>query len=701
MTAALAPHAQGRGAFDLDQFLALPRVSGLLLSPDGRRLVATVAEVARDGKRFVSAVWELDPAGRRQPRRLTRSAAGESAAAFLPDGSLLFTSARKDPDAAPAAGGDRDAAGADDEEVASLWLLPAAGGEARQVAATPAGIGTVRVARRAGTVAWLSSLFPGADSLDDDRRRAAARKDAGVTALLFESYPVRFWDRWLGPREPRLFCAPSPAGDQGRLVADAPLLPAAGRALDEASFALTPDGSTLVTTWAPHDDVRNPRTQLVAVTTGSGERRVLLDDLASSVEAVACSPDGRFAVCQRAWHGSPDEPPDATLWLLDLASGQGRDLLPGFELWPEQPVWAPDGRAVYFVADQGGRTPVFRVELDPARGAAGREPPPVTRLSADGCFSDLCPAPDGRRLFALRSTLSAPPGLVALDTTTPEQEPRPLPSPGLPVELPGRVSEVHATAADGTPLRGWLVLPPEASPQTPAPLVTIIHGGPLGSWSGWHWRWNPQLLAARGYACLLPDPALSTGYGQGFIARGRGRWGQEPYTDVLALVDAAEARPDIDPTRTAAMGGSFGGYLANWVAGHTSRFRCVVTHASLWSLEQFRGTTDDAGWWDREFGTPEEAPARYRNNSPSRHSDAIRVPMLVIHGERDYRVPIGEALRLWTDLRWRGVEAKFLCFPDEHHWILKPPHIRIWYEAVLAFLDQHVLGKDWVRPELL
>ncbi len=699
MSGALAPG----GAFDLDRFLALPRVSGLILSPDGRRLVASVATVAGDGKRFAGALWELDPGGRRQPRRLTRSELGEGGAAFLPDGSLLFASTRKDPDAAGRPDGDGDGGGGGEgaEEAASLWLLPAAGGEARQVAAAPAGIGAVRVARAAGTVAWLSSLFPGTDSVDDDRRRAKARKDAGVTAQLFESYPVRFWDHWLGPREPRLFCAAPPAADEGRLAAGAPLVAAAGRALDEASFALTPDGATILTTWAPHDDVRNPRTQLAALATASGERRVLFDDVASSVDAVACSPDGRMVVCQRAWHGTPDESPDVTLWLVDLASGQGRDLLPGFGLWPEQPVWAPDGSAVFFVADEAGRTPVFRVEVLSDGAGDPDGPARVTRLSADGCFSDLCPAPDGRRLFALRSTVGAPPGVVLLGTIATDQEPAPLPTPGLPVAVPGRVTEVHAAADDGTTLRGWLILPPEASAGTPAPLVTVIHGGPLGSWSGWHWRWNPHLLAARGYACLLPDPALSTGYGQAFIARGRGRWGQEPYRDVLALVDAAETRPDIDKTRTAAMGGSFGGYLANWIAGHTTRFRCVVTHASLWSLDQFHGTTDDAGWWDREFGPPEEAAPRYRENSPSRHADAVQVPMLVIHGERDYRVPISEALRLWTDLAWRGLDAKFLYFPDENHWILKPQHARVWYETVLAFLDHHVLGKDWSRPELL
>ena len=152
-------------------------------------------------------------------------------------------------------------------------------------------------------------------------------------------------------------------------------------------------------------------------------------------------------------------------------------------------------------------------------------------------------------------------------------------------------------------------------------------------------------MAAHGYAVLLPDPALSTGYGRAFVTRGWGRWGAAPYTDVLALTDAAERLPEIDAGRTAAMGGSFGGYLANWVAGHTDRFTAVVTHASLWALDQFVPTTDDPDYWRREL-TP-QVRAEY---SPHRHADAIRTPMLVIHGDRDYRVPIGEALRLWSDL---------------------------------------------------
>jgi dipeptidyl aminopeptidase/acylaminoacyl peptidase len=305
------------------------------------------------------------------------------------------------------------------------------------------------------------------------------------------------------------------------------------------------------------------------------------------------------------------------------------------------------------------------------------------------------PSPDGR-VFAVRSTTGSPHEVVVVDEVA-----RPLPSPGSPLEVPGRVEEVLAAADDGVEIRSWLVLPPDASAESPAPLVVFIHGGPVSSWAGWHWRWNPHLLAERGYAVLLPDPALSTGYGQDFIARGWGTWGERPYTDLMTAVDAAIGRPDIDADRTAAMGGSFGGYMANWVAGHTDRFRGIITHASLWALDQFHGTTDDGVWWEKEFGDPYEDLARYHANSPHQFVGNIRTPMLVIHGERDHRVPISEALRLWTDLQRHNVPSRFLFFSDENHWILRPPNVRVWYETVFAFLDEHVLGKDFERPSLL
>jgi dipeptidyl aminopeptidase/acylaminoacyl peptidase len=301
-------------------------------------------------------------------------------------------------------------------------------------------------------------------------------------------------------------------------------------------------------------------------------------------------------------------------------------------------------------------------------------------------------------VFALRSSYGSPPEVVRIDA---DRSITPLPTPGLPLDLPGRVTEVAARADDGADLRGWLVLPRGASTERPAPLVLWVHGGPLSSFSSWSWRWCPHLLAERGYAVLLPDPALSTGYGRAFVQRGWGNWGQRTFGDLMAITDAALQRPDLDATRSAAMGGSFGGYMANWIAGHTDRFKAIVTHAGLWALDQFHGSTDIGTQWEREMGDPYRDPTRWMENSPNRHIASVRTPMLVIHGMRDYRVPIGEALRLWTDLRRHEVPSRYLLFPDENHWILKPGNVRVWYDVVLAFLDQHVLGQEWRQPELL
>jgi dipeptidyl aminopeptidase/acylaminoacyl peptidase len=297
--------------------------------------------------------------------------------------------------------------------------------------------------------------------------------------------------------------------------------------------------------------------------------------------------------------------------------------------------------------------------------------------------------------------VASPPTPVRIDLTT-GAEPAALDCPGVPVTVPGRLTEVEAAAEDGHPIRSWLVLPETASAASQAPLLLWVHGGPMSSWNSWSWRWNPWLMAARGYAVLLPDPALSTGYGQEFIARAHREWGARPFADIMAAADAAAARPDIDADRVAMMGGSYGGYMANWMAGHTDRFKAIVSHAGLWMLDQMFGTTDHPMFWRPQFRDPLTDPEMYQLNSPHLHIAQIRTPMLVIHGDKDYRVPISEALRLWWDLSSRGAaEARFLYFPDENHWILTPGNARIWYETVFAFLAQHVLGQPWQRPALL
>ncbi|AUZ86360.1 S9 family peptidase, partial [Arthrobacter agilis] len=301
---------------------------------------------------------------------------------------------------------------------------------------------------------------------------------------------------------------------------------------------------------------------------------------------------------------------------------------------------------------------------------------------------------------ALRSSYLFPAEAVRIDLASGATER--LLNPAERPALPGRLERIASVGEDGQPVKSWLVLPEGATEESPAPALLWIHGGPIGSWNAWTWRWSPWIMAARGYAVLLPDPALSTGYGQHMVDRGWGRWGDAPYTDLMAATDDLVARKDIDGTRVAAMGGSFGGYMANWVAGHTDRFAAIVTHASLWSLDQFGPTTDAAFYWEREM-TPE---AR-EENSPHHHVEKINTPMLVIHGDKDYRVPIGEGLRLWYELLSKSqlpadaegrTPHRFLYFPDENHWILKPQHARIWYGVVEAFLARHVLGEERELP---
>ncbi len=720
---------------DLTEFAAIPRVTALRLSPDGDWLAAAVQTLSADGKKYLTSLWRVDPGGG-PARRLTRSAEGEANPRFLPDGSLLFTSRRPDP------GASQDGASAD---TAALWLLPPGGGEARVIAALPGGVTAAEAARVAGTIVLSSPVLPAAgreggpggvvppgsggsgglsprastdNTAADDARLRKERGDAGVTAILHESAPVRFWDHDLGPDQVRLFSVDpdrlrDPAGNAARPTGEFPglrdLTPDPGRALDDEAFELTPDGTSVITGWQLWHPAGQSHAELVMIDVATGKRQVLLSAPEYNFSGPRVSPDGRFIVCERETQTTPERPPDLTLVLLGVngagAAGEtGRDLLPGLDRWPAEPAWSHDSRIVYFAADDGGRRPVFRLDV-----ATGQ----VTRMTGDdGAYTDLNPAPDGRYLYALRSAVDSPPAPVRIDLDpkdpgTPKDPgqgaagPAALDSPGVPLAVPGRLAEVEAAADDGQPVRAWLVLPESASAAHPAPLLLWVHGGPMSSWNAWSWRWNPWLMAARGYAVLLPDPALSTGYGQEFIARGYHDWGARPFADIMAVTEPVLARPDIDADRAGMMGGSYGGYMANWMAGHTDRFKAIVSHAGLWALDQMFGTTDHPMFWRPQFGDPLTQPEMYEANSPHRHIEQIRTPMLVIHGNKDYRVPVSEALRLWWDLSRYGAEAKFLYFPDENHWILTPGHARIWYETVFAFLAEHVLGQEWQRPALL
>ena len=654
---------------DIDAFLRLPRLASVTASDDGR-VVAAIQEADEPGARLVPSLWELDPSGRSPARRLTFSARGESAPRFAPDGSLLFSSSRPDPE------------GGSEDEVAAIWRLPRTG-EAQVVASAAADLSLLSVAGD-GTMLAATSVLPGS-SLEEDAERRRTRRDAKRTTIWHTGMPIRQWDHELGDRSRRLVLV-SADGDLTDLAPDVGTV-----ALHAASADLSPDGSTVATSWTERVRGGETRSSIALIDTATLRRSELCAaDEAAQFGSPLFSRDGRHLAVIRSTTSSPTDTSYSRLEIHPIGGGEPVTAQLG-DLSITDLEWTPEGMLLV-AGDLHSSGAVLAV--DPATGEA-------RTVASGGVFSSLAAAPGGA-LLALRSDIAAPPRPVRI---TADGQVAELPAPGAVGALPGSLEWVE-TDVDGIAVGGWLCTPASASDSDPAPAMLWIHGGPHGSYNAWSWRWCPWLAVARGYAVLMPDPAMSTGYGDAGLNRGWPRRPDVVFRECETLFDAVLERAEIDASRTALLGASFGGFMVNWIAGRTERFDAIVTHAGLWALDQQHRTTDAAASKMRVHRHEDEAPDWYRAYSPHHEVEAITTPMLITHGNRDYRVPISEALRLWWDLvsTWDGeperMPHRFLQLTSENHWVLTPSNALAWNQAVLAFCDQHVLGAEPI-PEVL
>jgi dipeptidyl aminopeptidase/acylaminoacyl peptidase len=649
---------------------SFPKIRDIAVSPDSTTLALLVETL--DGPRFTSSLWKAPADGSGAPQEVDLSGLEVAHPAYLADGSLLFVSRSM----AAWSEGEPDAM--------DVYLLRPGEDKVRSLISVPGGIDDMTVARASGTVVIRAWMFPGAKDLAEDTAIGNRRADMLANAILFEELETRHTGKLLGPRLPRLLRFNSSASD---VVTD--LAPAAGSALVASDQSVSPDGSAVVTTWrevAPHAF----RDHSLMLIDGQGQRVIATD---GQFTKPAISPDGRWAVSEKLNVGIPERAERMSLWLVDLTSGEGWDLTGDFPLWPEVPFFAPDSESVYFVADDRGHSPIFRVDLKTRN---------IERV-AEGAYVAACASPDGRFVFGVRHSYRDVPRLVRIavsggDHAGIEQ----LPGFAEDVELNGTASELTCRTADDFEIHAHLVMPSGASADHPAPLVLWMHGGTQG-WNAQNfWLRCPYVLVEHGYAVLMVNPGRSTGYGQALMNRGWADWGAHIPDDLLAAVDEAVRRPDIDGERLGAMGHSFGGHMANWLAGRSDRFKAIVDSAGTWSWELMQGVVPKPTMWEEEFGDPYENPEAWAKNSPKQDLASIRTPMLIIYGLKDFDVPISQGLQLWTDLKRNGVPAKFLLLPDENHSLaLKPSDVTIYHETVLSFLDHYLLGRPWVQPALL
>lgn len=658
--------------YTVEQHIQRRRVSPIAPSPDGRWLAVAVQRLDREGAKYVSDLWKL-PTDGSAATQLTRGESKDTAPCFRHDGALCFLSNRQPNEVKP----DEEA-----EERMQVWCLPAAGGEPQMLTDEPLGVERFRCAKRADRMVLLAPVLSDVPH-DKQRETAAERAKKGPSARRYTQQPVRHWDHWLHQNEDFAFTHVIACDASGHHRLD--LTPGARHEFAiEPAFDLSADGKQVAVTRQTPGADRELDTTILLIDVDTRVQRVLGAAQVVNFEAPVFSPDGRFIASARTFRSAKVVVRPLAV-VIDVASGAIRELAAQWDRWPNVADWSADGRKLIACADDEGHTPLVTIDVD--SGAVER----VSSKAAGGVHSDLAALADGR-IAGIRSTLLEAPECFVIDLRAGS-------TPRMLAPLSGHekadfavVEDLRVTSTDGASIQLFLVKPKNA--QGPTPLLLWIHGGPIGmDQDGWHWRWNPLLAVAQGYAVALPNPRGSTGFGQAFIQGIWGNvWGAQCYEDLMAITDALVARPDIDGARTMAMGGSFGGYMTNWIGSQTDRFRCLITHASIVTMAQFTGTTDHPAWWYLEMGgeNPYADMARFDRFAPIRHIKNCKTPTLIIHGALDYRCPISEGLNLFEALQYHGVPSELLVFPDENHWILKPRNIVAWYEAVLEFIGRHL-----------
>ncbi len=659
----LAAYAQAKRPMTFDDLMAVKRVGDAQISPDGSRVAYVVTEIDKNLNRGKRGIWVVPISGG-SPQQVIASDKNDYSPRWSADGkSLAFLSTR---DGAP-----------------QIFVAGADGSNPRKVTDAPLGVGEFIWSPDGRMFAFTTEVYPDCGTLSCVAKRSEAEEKSKVKAVIADRLLYRHWDAFKRGKRSHLFIAPVEGGDPKDLTPgdyDTPPFSLG----DPTAFDFAPDSSEIV--FARNTDkfeATSTNNDLFIVPVGGGEARRITASNPGSDTTPRYSPDGKY-IAYRSQSRNGYESDRFRLMLYDRKAGTSKELSTGFDRWVGELVWAPDSRRVFIVAEDRGREMIGVASID------GGIKPLMTGAASNGVTISA----DGKTLAFTRSSMAAPAEVFAASSDGSDARQLTQTNAELLARLDlSQAEDFEFNGALRSRIHGFIVKPPQFDKSKKYPMILLIHGGPQGAWlDAWGYRWNPQMWAARGYVTVLINPHGSTGYGQAFTEQISGEWGGAVYEDLMKGVDHMIRLGYIDQSRLGAAGGSYGGYMVNWILGHTDRFKALVSHAGVYNLTSMYAT-EELWFTDWEFkGAPWENPELYNKWSPHLSAKNFKTPTLVIHGELDYRVPVGEGLQLFSTLQRKGVPSKLLYYPDEGHWILKPQNSELWYKTVLDWFDQ------WLKP---
>jgi dipeptidyl aminopeptidase/acylaminoacyl peptidase len=659
--------------FSVRDLVRLERISDIAVSPDGKRVAYTLRTTDMEANKGRTAVWVLDTHKRNSsPVRLTDLAANSDSAAWSGDGQHIYFLSNR-------------------SGSSQVWRVGLSG-EPLQITNLPLDVGSFRVAAKADRLVVSVEVYRDCANLECTKQRLDAAAHSAAHGVLYDKIFVRHWDTWSDGRRSQLFAI---ALDEAGLANGTPLNLTAGIDGDvpgkpfggREDYAISPDGQQVAFSVRamPGGEPWSTNFDIYTVAASGGTPRNLTADYPAWDGQPAFSPDGS-SLAYVATDRPGFEADRFHLVLLNLKTGTKRSLTQNWDRSIASFAWSQDGKTLFATTDHLGQHPLWAIDAKTGRAAA---------ITGDGEVEGFSVGP--KEIFYTLSNLANPADLYAVGfaggkalalTHLNQLE--------LAKRSLGEYEQFSFAGWNNENVFGYVVKPPNFKRDQKYPVAFVVHGGPQGSMANiWHWRWNAQSIAGAGYGVVMIDFHGSTGYGQAFTDSISGDWGGKPLEDLkLGLAAALKQYPWLDTDNICALGGSYGGYMINWIAGQwPDRFKCLITHDGIFDNRSMYYSTDELWFPEWENGGPEYLnPAGYAKHNPVDYVAKWKTPTLVIHGQLDYRVPYTQGLAVFTALQRLGVPSELLYYPDENHWALKPSNSVQWYDTTLAWMNR------WTRP---